>query len=453
MSSFLLATLLFGLNMKQALTSGLLGLNIGCLVPAYCSTMGPKSGCRQMVTARFIFGQWGVKFVAVICIMGCVGWTVVNSVVGGQILSAISNVGLWVGIVVVSVGGLVIGLFGIRVLFKFQTIVAVPTNLATLLLYIVICKKVSYIPKANSMVKELGYSRLTVAGHWLSFFSLAYSTTATWGSNASDYYIHFPDTIPDYKIFLLTYIGIAIPSNFAAIIGTLAGTIAYGYAPWTEAYNTYGVGGVIAASFEPWGAFGKFVVVVLFMSLMCNAIMATYSAAFDIQLIDTKLVLVPRWIWATFISVVYLAISLAGREHLSIVISNVLALLAYWISIYITLLLEENYLFRRKKTLALHSAEFDNDGDSDPEFDKERLMYNWCKWDQPQNISKGLASATAFAFGVVGAILGMNQVYFVGPISKKIGENGGDVGMWLCFAFTGVTYPILRYYELKKFGR
>lgn len=450
MSSFLLPTILYGLNMKQAMICGLVGMNIGCFVPAYCLTMGPKSGCRQMVTARFIFGQWGVKFVSIICILGGIGWSVVNCVVGGQILSAISGVGLEVGIVVISIGSLVIGVFGIRVLLKFQTVVAVPTNLAILLLYIVVCKKISYISQANEMVRTLNYSSQTVTGHWLSFFAIAYSVTATWGSCASDYYILFPDETPDYKVFLLTYFGIAIPSNFAAVVGLLAGTIAYAYSPWTSAYNSYGIGGVISAAFEPWGNFGKFVTVVLFLSLMCNTIINTYSAAFECQLIDTKLALVPRWIWATFISVAYLVISLAGKMHLSTIISNVLALLGYWISMYITLLLEENFLFRRKKALRLHHKEFDNDLESEK---RDLLVYNWSQWDQPQHITMGLASAVAFGVGVVGAVMGMNQVYFVGPISKLIGQNGGDIGTWLCIAFTGVTYPLLRMLELKKFGR
>ncbi|SGZ51952.1 CIC11C00000001971 [Sungouiella intermedia] len=444
MSSFFLPTLLFGLNMKQALVSGLIGMNIGCFVPAYCLTMGPKSGCRQMVTARFIFGQWGVKFVAIICILGGIGWSVVNCVVGGQILSAISNVGLEVGIIVISLGSLVIGVFGIRVLLKFQTAVAIPTNVAILLLYIVVCKKTKYISEANELVKELQHSSQTTTGLWLSFFTLAYSVTATWGSCASDYYILFPDTTPDHKVFLLTYLGIAIPSNFAAVVGLLAGTISYAYTPWNEAYNTYGIGGVIAAAFQSWGKFGKFVVVVLFLSLMCNTIINTYSAAFEFQLIDRRMMYVPRWIWATFISVAYLVISLAGKEHLSTIISNVLALLGYWISMYITILLEENIFFRRRSTAALHYKEFE---------DSDATLYNWSQWDQPKKITLGLASSASFAIGVVGAVMGMNQVYYIGPISKLIGDYGGDVGMWLCMGFSGVTYPVFRMLELKKFGR
>lgn len=445
MSSFFLPTLLFGLDMKQAFILGLVGMNIGCFVPAYCLTMGPQSGCRQMVTARFIFGQWGVKFVAIICILGGIGWSVVNCVVGGQILSAISSVGLEVGIIVISLGSLVVGVFGIRVLLRFQTVVAVPTNVAILLLYIVVCKKSEYISQANSMVADLGYSSQTVTGNWLSFFTLAYSVTATWGSCASDYYILFPDTTPDYKVFLLTYFGIAVPSNFAAVVGLLAGTISYAYSPWNDAYNQYGIGGVIAASFEPWGGFGKFVVVVLFLSLMCNTIINTYSAAFQFHLISTKLMVVPRWIWAFFISVVYLVISLVGKEELSTIISNVLALLGYWISMYITLLLEENLLFRRRRALSLHYNEFDD-------LDNQKC-YNWTNWNQPRHITLGLASSVAFAVGVVGAVMGMNQVYYIGPISALIGDYGGDIGMWLAIGFLGVTYPVLRMLELKRFGR
>lgn len=446
MSSFFLPTLLFGLDMKQSLISGLIGMNIGCFVPAYCSTMGPKSGCRQMVTARFIFGTWGVKFVAIICILGGIGWSVVNCVVGGQILSAISSVGLEVGIIVISLGSLVIGVFGIRVLLKFQTVVAVPTNIAILLLYIVVCKKTKYISEANQMVKELDYSSQTTTGLWLSFFTLAYSVTATWGSCASDYYILFPDTTPDHKVFLLTYLGIAVPSNFAAVVGLLAGTISYAYVPWNDAYTSYGIGGVIAAAFEPWGNFGKFVVVVLFISLVCNTIINTYSAAFEFQLIDRRMLYVPRWIWATIISVAYLVISLVGKEHLSEIITNVLSLLGYWISMYIIILLEENLLFRRRSALALHHKEFDEEA-------SKAGLYNWSQWNHPKRITVGLASSGAFAIGVVGAVMGMNQVYYIGPISRLIGDYGGDIGMWLCMGFSGVTYPVFRTFELKKFGR
>lgn len=475
MSSFFLPTLWYGLNMKQSLLAGLIGMNLGCLVPAYCSVMGPKSGCRQMVTARFLFGHWGVKFVSIIVILGGIGWSVVNCVVGGQMLQAVSEnkVSLALGIVIVFLGSLIVGVFGIRVLLRFQGIVAIPTNIAILLYYIVVCKQVKWIPETNKMAAELNYNSSTVTGHWLSFFTIAYSCTATWGGCASDYYILFPAKTSSHKVFWITFFGIAVPSNFAAIVGLIAGAISYSYPPWTDAYNTFGIGGLINVAFIPWGGFGKFVVVLLYISVICNTLMNTYSAAFEVQLISTKLAIVPRWIWATLISVIYLALSLAGKEHLSTVIGNVLPMLGYWITIYITLLLEENFIFRNKVTKKLHFKEFagqidSQDFDSDLQKESSALaysrsvssdesnaseLYNWHNWDQPSKITVGLAAALSFVAGAVGAAMGMDQVYFIGPIAKKIGDNGGDIGMWLCAAFSGAVYPVLRYFELKKWGR
>lgn len=448
MSSYFLPTLLFGLNLRDSMVSGIISMIIGCLVPAYCATMGPKSGCRQMVTARFLFGQWGVKFVAVIAIIGGVGWSVVNCVLGGQMLVAINgNISLSVGIVVISVVSLIIAIFGIRVLLKFQTILSIPIFIAVVLFYVVVCKKIGYIPEANELIRQEGFSSLTTRGNWLSFFAIGYSITATWGCGAADYYILFPEKTPSYQIFWVTFLGISVPTTFVAIVGTLCGTIAFAYKPWNDAYNNLGVGGLIVQTFDVWGTFGKFVAVVLYLSLICNNIMNTYSIAFECQLIDQYLLYIPRWIWATIMTAVYIALSLAGREHFLTILSNFLPMLGYWISMYIVLLLEENLIFRStvKVRKMLHELEYQGEN--------YHLLYNWKNWNKPKGRTIGLAASLAFCFGVVGAILGMNQVYYQGVLAKKIGAYGGDLGMWLSFAFTGITYPIFRYIELKRFSK
>lgn len=449
MSSFFLPTILFNLDMRDSLVSGLIGMIFGCLVPAYCATMGPKSGCRQMVGARLLFGQWGVKVVAVICIVGGVGWSVVNCVVGGQVLAAVANgkIPLAAGIILCAGVLLIVAVFGIRVLLRFQTILSIPVTIAALLFYIVVCKKSLWIHETNEIIHDMGITTKTVQGNWLSFFTIAYSVTATWGSGASDYYILFPEEALLWMVFLVTFLGIALPTTFVAVSGTLAGTIAYSYQPWNDAYNETGIGGIIDAAFQPWGNFGKFVTVVLYFSLICNNIMNTYSVAFEFQLIDTKLARIPRWCWALLVTVIYLVLSLVGRNEFATIISNFLPMLGYWISMYITLLLEENLLFRSTDAgKRLHRKEF-----VDPK--SWMYLYNWDNWDKPKNITMGIAASLAFCCGVIGAVAGMNQVYWQGWIARKIGDHGGDIGFWLCGAFTGVTYPILRYFELKKWGR
>ena len=78
MSSYFLGPLLFELTFRQSLVSGLVSMAIGCAVAAYLSTMGPQSGCRQMVTARYLFGWYFVKFVSLASIIGVMGWSIVN---------------------------------------------------------------------------------------------------------------------------------------------------------------------------------------------------------------------------------------------------------------------------------------------------------------------------------------------------------------------------------------
>ena len=63
----------------------------------------------------------------------------------------------------------------------------------------------------------------------------------------------------------------------------------------------------------------------------------------------------------------------------------------------------------------------------------------------------GITALVSFLLGWVGAVLGMYQVYFVGPLAKASGWS--DVGLWIGCAFTLVTFPPLRWLEVKKFGR
>ena len=66
----------------------------------------------------------------------------------------------------------------------------------------------------------------------------------------------------------------------------------------------------------------------------------------------------------------------------------------------------------------------------------------------------GFAAIIAFGFGIMGAVLGMAQVWFTGPIGKLCGtEYGGDIGFELAFCFSAISYCGLRYFEKRHFGR
>lgn len=472
MSAFFFPVLAYGLDMRQAVVVGLAALNLGCLVPAYCSTMGPISGFRQIATAKFLFGPWTVRAVAVICVLSGMGWSVVNCVVGGQMAAAGLGSGLLAGVVAISVASAVICVCGIDVLMRFQTMVAIPANVAILLLYIA----VGGSGAESNLVLETP-ANLPLGGA-LSFSAVAFSVSASWGGCASDYYVHFPAALGTWKTLALTFCGIAIPSNFAAVAGIMAGSVAARNNQWNQAYEEFGIGGVVITAFSSWGVLGKFPVLALFLSLLSNTIITTYSGSLEFQLVADCFAVVPRYAWSACFSFFVLMISVLGRTQLSGIIGNVVPMLGYWVSIYTVILWEENVIFRGKAMKRFHYREFgilshaldpprhNSTGDkkgyvkisqietldvgSDAGDFKPTLFYNWAAWDDPTKLTFGFSSTVAFCAGALGSVLGMSQAYFAGPIAQIA---GGDLGIWIGAVFAGAVYPGLRFIELVWLGK
>lgn len=455
MSTFVLGTTIFELTFNQSVKYGMIGHLLGCALAGYCATMGPKSGCRQMVTARYLFGWWFVKFVALIGCVGVLGWSVVNCVVGGQILASVSDgkVPLAVGIVIVATLSFMVSIFGIKQLLRVEKYIAIPVMISFLLLYISSSNKFSELKTfSNADVDSK-----TMTGNILSFFSVAYAVTGTWGTITSDYYILFPESTPSYQVFFLTFFGIAIPTTFVAIIGCILSTLSVVEPDYAKAYGEYGMGGALSQGFSRWNGFGKFLAVLLLLSLIANNIINTYSAAFSFQLTAVWLAKIPRWLWAIVITCGYLACALVGRNSFSDILGNFLPMIGYWVSMYFIMLLEENVIFRRY-FLHLYTKEFpphdsDSQDDLPATFKSRKQNYNWNAWNDYDVLTHGYAAMVAFLCGIPGAVIGMAQHYYVGVVARKIGEYGGDIGMWLTMAISGIVFPILRYAELKKFGR
>lgn len=448
MSSFYLGPMVFGLGFKKTLILGLTGQIFGCLIAAYCSLMGPRSGCRQMVSGRFLFGWWFIKLVCLASIIGVMGWSVVNCIVGGEILSAMShgNVPLVAAIIIIAVASLCISIAGIRFLVKVEAYLSIPVTIAFLTLYIAAAPKYDYISSADSP----SLTSKEVVGNSLSFFALCYSITSTWGSIAADYYILFPEDTPDFQIFTLTFLGIAIPTTFVGMVAILIGNVAMNYPPWASAYEELGMGGLLNAAFEPWGGGGKFLLILIFLSLISNNILNTYSAVFGMQLIGRPLARIPRWLWSFVLTAIYLVLAIVGRYKFATILGNFLPMVGYWISMYFIILLEENSIFRRPWFKHLFTKEFEGVTEENKYMCGASNNYNFRIWNNQKRLTRGLAATLAFLCGAAGAVVGMAQTYYVGPLATMV---GGDIAMWLCIGFSGITYPWLRYWELKKFGR
>lgn len=98
------------------------GTIFGSICSAYMSTFGALSGNRTVVVARFAMGYWPAKLAALFNIVINVGYGLIDCVVSGQILSAVSGGTLSpiVGIIVTALITWAVSTFGIKLFHPYQ---------------------------------------------------------------------------------------------------------------------------------------------------------------------------------------------------------------------------------------------------------------------------------------------------------------------------------------------
>ena len=270
----------------------------------------------------------------------------------------------------------------------------------------------------------------TITANRCSFFALQYSLVIGFSYTGADFYVYYPTTTNKRLTFLMTWLGMWIPTIFLNIIGVAIATGVPSTPSWNEAYNTSS-GALLLACYDGLGGFGSLCVVILALGNISNNVPGTYSAALSLQVLGRYGKAIPRWLWCFLIMIIELVCSVAGRDHLYAIFENMLPLVSYYVSPWLIIILEEHVLFH-----VLRGVSFD-----------------WTIWEDKKRLPVGFAALVAYLIGWAGAILGMYQVWYHGVVAVKIGNYGGDIGAWLAIAFTSITYPPLRFLELERFGR
>ncbi len=282
-------------------------------------------------------------------------------------------------------------------------------------------------PHFDSSLQAMGDSA-TITANRLSFFSLQLSVPLSWAGAASDFFVYFPETMSKWKIFMLTLTGLTLSFVFVNLLGVGLGSGVASTPAWSDAYDM-SPGALILAGYGGLETFGKFCAVIVVLGLGSNQIPSTYAVALDTQVLGRGWKAVPQYIWATVVAVIYFVCAIAGRDQLFLIFQNFLALMGYWLVIFVTIVLEEHIMFRR------------------------RVGFDWTAWEDKKKLPVGIAALSAFLIGWVGPIVGMHQVWWTGPLARKLSDSGGDLGIWLGSAISAVIFPPLRYLELKTTGR
>ncbi|KAL8725971.1 MAG: hypothetical protein Q9166_007004 [cf. Caloplaca sp. 2 TL-2023] len=427
----LLGPLLFGLSFVDCAMCAFGGILVGSAATAYMSIWGAPSGNRTMIVLRYFMGYWPAKLPCLLNMILMIGYGTIDCIIGGQILSAVSggSMSIILGIVIVAFISWVIAVFGMAIFQKYERYAWGPQLFVLLILIGAAGKSFdAHLPTNLELIPTAG--ALTAAR--LSFFSLQLSVPVSWAAASSDFYVYYPETTKPWKSFTLTMIGLTLSFQFVNMIGIGLASGVASNPIWAEAEGISS-GALILAGYDGLGSFGKFCGVVVALGLINNNVPGTYASALGFQVLGRYGKMVPRYLWVCVIVLIYFVCAVAGRNNLFDILQNFVALMGYWVTIMVAIVLEEHLIFKRGYA---------------------KLGFDWTAWEDKKRLPVGIAAFIAFILGWVGAIIGMYQHWYIGPVGIKVGGGfGADIGVWLGCAFAMVVFPPLRYFELKKFGR
>ncbi|KAF5868539.1 putative purine-cytosine permease protein [Botrytis fragariae] len=402
---------------------------LGVVPVAFFSMFGPRFGLRQMVLSRFYFGWYGVKIIAILNCLACIGWSAVNVIVGAQLFNAVNpRMPGWAGIIVIAVATFVVTLFGYKIVHTYERYSWIPC----LIIFLIVLGEFAH--SGNFINTPMGMGK-SETGACLSFAANIFGFATGWTSYAADYTVYQPVDRSRQSIFLWTFAGLIFPLLFTEMLGAAVATAMAGNGGnnvFMSNYTNSGIGGLLSSVLDPpLGRFGQFCIIILALSIIANNCPNIYSVSLSLQVLSSATARVPRFVWTFIGTLIYCAIAIPGYGNFESVLENFMLVIAYWLAIYEGIALSEHVFFK-----------------------KGFQGYRPENYMDASRLPPGIAAMVAFLFGVMGAVLGMAQVWFTGPIGKLCGaEYGGDVGFELAFAFSAISYCGLRWLEIRRFGR
>jgi len=349
-----LAIPIFGLGFWDSLAVIIIFNVLGVLPVAFFSTLGPKLGLRQMTISRFSFG-----------------WSVVNVIIGGQLIAALSGgkVPSWAGILILAVLTTLVSIYGYRYVHRYERYAWIPMAVIFAIMVVVAAPHFSIVASSNT-------TTAAEIAALLSFGGAIYGFATGWSSYAADYNVNQPEETPSSRVFWLTFLGIFIPCVLLETLGMAFTT----YAPWAAKFANGLVGDLLAAVVSPLGAFGTLILALLALSVIANNVPNDYSLGLSVQVFGRPFQRVKRYVWTLIGSVIYVLIALPASANFAHTLTDYLLIIAYWLGPWSIILVIEHFVFRHGR-------------------------YNVNDWNNPSRLPIGWAAIVSMVFGLVGVLL------------------------------------------------
>jgi len=376
-----------------------------------------------MSVARYAFGIWGTRALVVIGICGMIGWSSVNAIAGAQVLNELSdgNCPLWAGNFIIGICTAIISFFGYFAVHFFERYCWIPQ----VIIFIFLAGYGAKHFDAGALPMGSGSAE---AASVMSFIAVIYGFVGGWAQSAADYNVRMPVTTSMPKLILSIWAGNFFGCAIPEILGAAYMTAAAADPRFAAAYDARGIGGLMGQALKPLGGFGKFLLVLAALSIIGCNLVNNYSLAFTCQNFHPIMVKVPRFVWTIAGSAVFIAIAIAAENSFAQVLESFLSVIGYTLTPFICIVPIEYFHFRKRR-------------------------FPLDDWNNMKVIPYGIAGFFAIAMGFVGAVLSMDQTWYVGVVARAIKPDGAELGWIFSGCFSVLTYIPLRHLEMKYTGR
>ncbi|OJI97437.1 hypothetical protein ASPVEDRAFT_49445 [Aspergillus versicolor CBS 583.65] len=415
-------TVVMKLSFLDAALCSIFGCSLGCIAIGYICIWGPRSGHRTLIVSRYLMGFNPSKFCCCLNVLTNLGYGMMSAMVGGQLLSQMTDgaVSVVIGIIIVALVSLVVATFGMHIFQFYERYAWCPQLAVFCILLGSAGPEFDFDTASVGSAEEINAKRLT-------FFSLCLASALSWVPGAADYHVYYSPKTGAWRIWSMTTIGVGLSMAITLVLGAGLGTGVAHNPTWSAIYDGT-PGSLLVAGYDRLGVFGKFCIFINVLTIVSNNAPGSYSMAMNFQMLGDFWCRVPRPVFTVVTTAIYTACAIGGRDSLYEIFKSLVPMMGYWIIIWFTIVVEEVLLFNKGRE------------------------YDWSAWNNPQKLPVGYAATAAFLIGWAGAVVGMDQVYYTGPIAGAIG-GGCDLGLWLAMGFTVLVFPPLRMLELRVVGR
>lgn len=231
------------------------------------------------------------------------------------------------------------------------------------------------------------------------------------------------------------------------IIGIVFAATAPSVPQWETGFdNGNNVGGLVHVVLAPVDGFGKFLTVLLALSIPSVCAPMMYPLSSSSMAIHASFACVPRYVFAIISTTVCVSsrhnlqcttsdyviyrlipVAIVGSTRFYATFVSILNAVGYWTAVFAEIVMAE-HLFRKN----------------------DWTQYDLSQWCKPKGLPAGAAASFTMvcACGII--VPCMSQSWYVGPIASA---GTGDIGVLVGFASACIIYPALRAVERGVLGR